>query len=75
MVSPHGNDGGVWSWVIQAAEKKDFSKVRVVLEMLKHPFASVQEATCQIGQSHEVMEKYRSPAPEWAASLICTCSS
>lgn len=60
---------------MQAAEKKDFSKVRVVLDLLRHPFTGVQAATCQVGQDHDVIEKYRSPAPEWAASLICTCSS
>jgi len=59
----------------QAAEKKDFSKVRVVLELLKKPYASTAEASGLLQECQETVEKYRAPAPDWAAGLICSCSS
>ncbi|KAM6215985.1 protein adenylyltransferase SelO-like [Rhynchocyon petersi] len=51
---------------VQKAEKNDFSEVRLLQQVLRHPF-----------QVHSAAEKagYSSPAPSWAKDLRVSCSS
>lgn len=49
---------------ISKAEKKDFSEVNNLLDLLKKPFAEQPE-----------MEQYTQPAPDWATNLEVSCSS
>lgn len=77
----------------QAAEKKDFSRVRAVLKLLEDPFdhswtdSNAGGGACKMGEEGKgkgaeegegrlPVERYRGkPTPEWAADLVCTCSS
>lgn len=78
------------NWVaqdaIEQAEKSlDFSGVRTVLRMLETPFEPSfstfvgerqQEGNGSSGSKGRVNEsRYLVPPPDWAESLICTCSS
>nr|XP_020139694.1 uncharacterized protein LOC105878114 isoform X3 [Microcebus murinus]XP_020139695.1 uncharacterized protein LOC105878114 isoform X3 [Microcebus murinus] len=51
---------------VQKAEKNDFSEVRLLQQVLRHPF-----------QKHSAAEKagYASPTPSWAKDLRVSCSS
>lgn len=73
----------------QAAEGKDFSRVRAVLRLLEDPFDHSwtnnqggaaclmgEEGKKEGGEEEAVVGRYRGkPTPEWAADLVCTCSS
>jgi len=64
---------------IEAAEKEDFSQVRAVLNMLKDPFNSQfstfhQEMSEGIRTTTDIQRYVKRP-PDWACSLLCTCSS
>lgn len=59
------------SWcqaVIEKAEKSDFAGVRRVLEMLESPYDPP-------AAEGEESEDYLRATPDWAADLVCTCSS
>ncbi|XP_062956791.1 protein adenylyltransferase SelO-like isoform X2 [Cynocephalus volans] len=51
---------------VQKAERNDFSEVRLLQEVLQHPF-----------QKHSAAEKagYSAPTPSWAEDLRVSCSS
>ncbi|XP_058388626.1 protein adenylyltransferase SelO-like isoform X1 [Diceros bicornis minor] len=51
---------------VQKAERNDFSEVRLLQQVLQHPF-----------QKHSAAEKagYSSPTPSWAKDLRVSCSS
>lgn len=53
---------------IEKAEKGDFSGVQRVLRLLESPFDP------QLDEGDESGD-YLSATPDWAADLVCTCSS
>jgi len=64
---------------IEAAEKEDFSQVRAVLNMLKDPFNLAFSTFHQEMSEGEIttadIQRYVKRPPDWACSLLCTCSS
>jgi hypothetical protein len=69
---------------IEAAEKGDFSRVRLVLSLLQDPFYYPEDREGGAegggkggaeGGSLELTRRYRGMTPAWAADLVCTCSS
>ncbi|CAN0501564.1 unnamed protein product, partial [Discosporangium mesarthrocarpum] len=68
---------------IEAAERGDFSEVRHVLSLLEKPFDPVRVAAGKDSEGAGVggvgpggLDKvYVRPTPDWAADLVCTCSS
>lgn len=82
---PAGNSHAHMFFLKQAAEKQDFSRVRAVLQLLEDPFdhwwvegsyASCDTEDKKEAAQEEVLGRYRGkPTPEWAAELVCTCSS
>jgi len=69
------------NWVaqdtIEAAERGDYSKVNTVLGMLRRPYDAALNpfATSQDGAVSAEERAFIGLGPDWAASLICTCSS
>lgn len=76
------------NWIAQAAieeaEKGNYSGVRTVLKMLTNPYdkkySTFRNANCgKADDSENTLTsgelKYLQIPPEWADSLICTCSS
>lgn len=73
----------------KTAEGKDFSRVHAVLRLLEDPFdhswtnnqggaacTMGEEGKKEGGEEEAVLGRYRGkPTPEWAADLVCTCSS
>ena len=55
--------------VIEDAEKGDYSGVRRVLRMLESPFDPPAADGADGGKD------YLRATPDWAADLVCTCSS
>jgi len=68
---------------IEAAEKQDYSRVRLVLALLQDPYHYPEDHEGKEegkeggteGGMEEVTKKYRGMTPAWAAELVCTCSS
>jgi uncharacterized protein YdiU (UPF0061 family) len=74
---------------IRAAELGDYSKVRTVLKMLETPYEPAfcpmraafmaadcaREATPKERSVSEAEREFLVPPPQWASSLLCTCSS
>lgn len=76
------------NWIAQdaiehAERAQDFSKIQTVLSMLETPFDvrfSTFNSSSSEKKSDEIVvstekKRYLVPAPDWAESLICTCSS
>jgi uncharacterized protein YdiU (UPF0061 family) len=69
--------------VIEAAEKQDYSRVRLVLALLQDPYYYPEDRNEEKGGKEggeeggmeELAKKYRGMTPAWAAELVCTCSS
>jgi len=75
------------NWIAQdaidhAEKAQDFSKIQTVLTMLETPF-DARFSTFKSSSSSVVerksegngVKRYLVPPPDWAESLICTCSS
>ena len=64
---------------IEAAEKQDYSRVRLVLALLQDPYYYPEDRPKgeggKEGEMEELTKKYRGMTPSWAADLVCTCSS
>jgi len=69
------------NWVAQdavaAAETGDFSRVRTVLKMLETPYAREFSTfeTDTMSTLTDEQKRYTKKSPNWATSLLCTCSS
>lgn len=69
---------------IEAAEKQDYSRVRLVLDLLQDPYYYPEDRPKGEGEEgegegkggmEELTKRYRGMTPAWAAELVCTCSS
>lgn len=50
--------------ITQATEKRDFTEIARLLDLLRDPFAERPD-----------MEKYAVPPPDWGKRLVVSCSS